>query len=76
MEQITLKTKIGSFKGLSNEKSYSFLGIKYADSKRFERATLKTDYSENKIYDATKYGPCCPQMRTYIPEDPNSMYYK
>ncbi|MDD7416618.1 MAG: carboxylesterase family protein [Treponemataceae bacterium] len=76
MEQITLKTKIGSFKGLSNEKSYSFLGIKYADSKRFERATLKTDYSENEIYDATKYGPCCPQMRTYIPEDPNSMYYR
>ncbi|MCR5698556.1 MAG: carboxylesterase family protein [Treponemataceae bacterium] len=76
MEQITLKTKIGSFKGLSNENTNSFLGIKYADSKRFERAILKTDYTESEIYDATKYGPCCPQIRTYIPEDPNSMYYR
>ena len=74
METITLKNNLSSFIGLSREKTNSFLGIKYADSKRFEKPILKTSYES--IYDATKYGPCCPQMRTYIPEDENSMYFR
>ncbi|MCR4790941.1 MAG: carboxylesterase family protein, partial [Treponemataceae bacterium] len=71
---VELKNKLSIFTGISTEKTNNFLGIKYADAKRFEKAVLKSNYDEKT--DATKYGDCCPQMRTFIPENPDSMYYK
>ncbi len=65
MEKV-LTTSLGKIKGLEKDKSISYLGIKYAKANRFEYAQMIEKF-ECDIYDATKYGPCVEQYRTYYP---------
>lgn len=60
MDKYTLKTEIGTFLGNERENCIEFLGIKYANAKRFEYSTLINNYGD---YDATKRGPSCMQKR-------------
>lgn len=60
-----------------------FLGIRYARANRFEKPII-VDYTENffdeifdgKKQDFSRYGACCPQNRTFYPENENSMYFR
>lgn len=63
MESILFKTNIGSFIGNIRENSNEFLGIKYANAKRFEYAEIIDKYGEN--VDCTKKGSTCMQKRAY-----------
>ena len=64
MKNIIHKTTIGNFKGNDYENTYEFLGIEYANAKRFEYSKIIDSYGD---YDATKMGNCCPQFRQYHP---------
>jgi hypothetical protein len=43
----------------------AFLGIKYADSKRFEHAIM-VEYSQEKVIDATVHAPACTQINNAV----------
>lgn len=75
MEDITLKTSIGTFIGKQHEDTYEFLGIPYAKAGRFEYNTLINSYKD--ITDATKMGKACPQYRQYYPnlDSPERLFY-
>ena len=75
MEDITLKTLIGTFIGKQHEDTYEFLGIPYAKAGRFEYSTLINSYKD--ITDATKMGKACPQYRQYYPnlDSPERLFY-
>ena len=62
MKTFLLKTPIGNFKGNEKERCLEFLGIKYAEAKRFEYASLIEKYDE---VDATKPGETCMQKRAW-----------
>ena len=57
---ITMKTKLGTIKGLENIKSSSFLGIPYATHKRFHPPEIIPGWSNT--LDATSPGPVPPQL--------------
>ena len=75
MEDITLKTSIGTFIGKQHEDTYEFLGIPYAKAGRFEYSTLINSYKD--IADATKMGKACPQYRQCYPnlDSPERLFY-
>ena len=75
MEDIILKTSIGTFIGKQHEDTYEFLGIPYAKAGRFEYSTLINSYID--ITDATKMGKACPQYRQYYPnlDSPERLFY-
>lgn len=61
---IILNTTCGKIKGNDRKTCYEFLGIRYAKAKRFESAKIIDSW--DNIYDATAFGPCCEQARTYF----------
>ena len=65
MNEITLKTGIGSFLGNEHDTAYEFLGVPYAKAKRFEYCE-RTDSYEG-IVDARTMGNACPQYRQCYP---------
>ena len=70
----TLVTPIGEFLGNEREYCFEYLGIPYANAKRFEYAEEINSYEK---VDATKFGPACPQYRTFFPhlDVPERLFY-
>ena len=58
MNEITLKTGIGSFLGNEHDTAYEFLGVPYAKAKRFEYCK-RIDRYEGTVDDRTM-GNACP----------------
>ena len=73
---ITLNTRNGSIKGNEREGCYEFLGIPYAKAKRFEYAEALNGWEDG--FDATAYGPACPQYRQFFPhlDVPERRFYQ
>ena len=57
---ITMKTKLGTIRGLKNPASSSFLGIPYAAHNRFQPPKIMPEWSDT--LDATLPGPVPPQL--------------
>jgi len=70
-----LDTKMGRIRGNARDGYNEFLGIRFAAAGRFEYA-VPTDSWEGE-YDATDFGPACPQTRGYYPhfEHPTRRFY-
>ena len=64
-KHIEIDTDLGRIRGNEREECLEFLGIKYAEAKRFEYA--KQVDSWDGTYDATAFGAACTQYRTYFP---------
>lgn len=64
-----LQTDCGAIQGTTGTDPAvsAYLGIRYAQAGRWEYPTLTGAWQG--IYDATHYGPCCIQQRTYQPEE-------
>ena len=62
-----LTTSCGKISGLEKDGCNIFLGVPYAKAARFEYAVPVTKWNDTEadIFDATKPGKTCPQMRTY-----------
>ena len=62
-----LTTACGKISGLEKDGCNIFLGVPYAKAARFEYAVPVTKWNDNDadIFDATKAGKACPQMRSY-----------
>ncbi len=73
MEYIELNTKLGKIKGIDNGDYTEFRGIKFANAKRWEYPKMINSWSG--VYDATKYGPCCPQERAFTDDAETSAFY-
>lgn len=72
-----LHTKCGEIKGLELENSISYRGIRYATAGMFEYPKVVEKW--DGVYDATKYGDCCYQRRTFYDEasyPEKAFYYK
>ena len=65
-KHIEIDTDLGRIRGNEREECLEFLGIKYAEAKRFEYA--KQVDSWDGTYDATAFGAACTQYRTYFPQ--------
>ena len=74
MEYI-IKAPCGEFKGIDGKKegTLSFKGIRYATSSRFEYSKEITQYEG--VYDASKYGHCSYQPRSFYNEEENKKKY-
>ena len=64
-KHIEIDTDLGRIRGNERQECLEFLGIKYAEAKRFEYA--KQVDSWDGTYDATAFGAACTQYRTYFP---------
>ncbi len=75
MDNITLKTSIGTFLGNRDDAVFEFLGIPYGKAGRFEYCELIDNYEGT--FDATRMGNACPQYRQYYPnlESPERLFY-
>ena len=73
MENIILNTKCGELKGYEFEDYLEFRGIKYANAERWEYPVPVTKWEG--VYDATEFGPCCPQTRAYEDDKSSSEFY-
>lgn len=76
MSFTSLKTSLGTIKGIEKESSYAFFGLPYGKANRFEYAEEVTSWGD---MDATKFGEACIQKRCYyehleIPE--RAFYHK
>ena len=67
MQKVSVETPCGKVVGLLSDGVRVFRGVKYAEAKRFcpPVPTLRYD----GVFDATKHGVCCPQMRAYWNEE-------
>ena len=74
MDNVTLKTSIGTFVGNKDKDAYEFLGIPYGKANRFEYCELIDNYD---VVDATKMSNSCPQYRQYYPhlDNPERLFY-
>ena len=63
MREIYIDTPCGSIKGVNDDGVNRFLGIRYANAKRFEYAEEVTSWEG--VYEALDYGAAPIQMRTY-----------
>ena len=72
---ITLETGCGLIQGLQKENCNAFLGIRYAEAKRFEYAKPVTHWEGT--YDATHFADACIQKRTWYQhlEIPERRFY-
>lgn len=74
---IEINIKCGKIIGNEREDCLEFLGIPYATAKRFEYPEMVEN--REKTYDATHFGPCCEQARTYFQDltiPARRFYYK
>lgn len=77
MNTFIRNTDLGEIQGLKHNNIIKYLGIRYANAKRWAYATPVDSW--DGVYDATKIGNACPQFRTYDPEnqkEPKPFYYK
>ena len=67
----TITTPCGSIKGIDSsiKDVLAFKGIRYATAKRFEKPIEVTSWEGT--YNATKYGNCCYQPRSFYNEEEN-----
>ena len=74
MDNVTLKTSIGTFVGNKDKDAYEFLGMPYGKANRFEYCELIDNYD---VVDATKMSNSCPQYRQYYPhlDNPERLFY-
>ncbi len=74
-ETIVIESKLGKVRGIHTSRCDKFLGLRYATASRFRYAEIVTKYDGE--YDATHYGPSCPQGRTYFEhlENPERLFY-
>ena len=74
-ETVVIKTKLGKVRGIHTTLCDKFLGLRYAEAERFRYAESVTKFDGE--YDATHYGPACPQIRTYFEhlENPERLFY-
>ena len=70
-----VQTKMGPVKGNAREGYNEFLGIRFATAGRFEYAVPVESFEGE--YDATAFGPACPQTRGFYPhfEHPTRRFY-
>ena len=70
-----IQTKMGPVKGNASEGYNEFLGIRFATAGRFEYAVPVDSFDGE--YDATAFGPACPQTRGFYPhfEHPTRRFY-
>lgn len=77
MEDYIVKTPCGSLRGVKGrtEGSVAFKGIRYATAGRFEYPKEVTSW--DGIYDATEYGACAYQPRSFYNEEdmPKKIFY-
>ena len=66
---IIIKTSCGDIKGIEEENSIVFKGIRYATASRFEYPKRVTKWEG--IYDGTTFKHCCVQPRTFYNEEEN-----
>ena len=59
-----ISTDCGKVRGNERENCLEFLGIRYAKAERFEYAYPMDSW--DGVYDATSFGPCCVQRRTFV----------
>lgn len=88
----SIQTDYGPIRGNERDNCYEYLGIRFARAGRFEYPTLIDRASQSSTtadaptgtssgteteYDATDYGPSCPQSRQYFEhlEIPERMFY-
>ena len=72
---VVLNTKMGAIRGNERTDCFEFLGVRYARAERFEYAKAEDTFDGE--YDATHFGPVCPQTRTYYEhlENPERLFY-
>lgn len=63
MQTRIIKTSMGEIKGLEAEDYLEFRGIKYASAGRWQYPSVIESW--DGVFDATEYGPCCPQERAF-----------
>ena len=68
MEKI-ISTPCGNIKGIIENNIISYKGIRYATANRFEYPEIVTSW--DGIYDATRYGNCSYQPRSFYNEEEN-----
>lgn len=66
-EAITVSAPCGAIKGIKTPYGSLFRGVRYATAARFCKPQEVTE--TDGVFDATKPGPCCPQMRAYWNEE-------
>ena len=71
-----LKTRCGLLQGLDNGRCREFRGLRFARAERFGYAKAVTSWEG--VYDATRFGPGCPQSRAVYEhlEHPTRRFYK
>lgn len=75
MKNIKTQTSCGEIEGLSFDHHNEFRGIKYATANRWEYPTQVTSWQG--VYDATEFGACAIQRRSYEEDSEfNPFYYK
>lgn len=64
-----MQTGCGSIRGTADTETgvCAYLGIRYGSAPRWRYPVLVDGWEG--VYDATHYGPCCIQQRTYMPEE-------
>ena len=65
MDKYTIKNQNHTIVGIDREDTVAFLGIKYAEAKRFQKPVLK---NLEKHTEAVAYGNCCAQSRQFFDE--------
>ena len=73
MQTKTISTPMGEIKGLEFEDRYEFRGIKYAAAGRWQYPTAIESWEG--VFDATAYGPCCPQERGFTDDKETSPFF-
>ena len=75
MKQIEITTSCGRLRGRKEEEHLEYRGIRYATAGRFEYPNLVTSWEGT--YDATEYGPCSYQRRSFEDDaECNRFYHK
>lgn len=75
MSNIKLNTKCGEIEGLEFDNHYEFRGVRYARANRWEYPQQVESWEG--VYDATSFGACCFQRRSFEDDSKfNPFYYK
>lgn len=67
------ETALGKIRGIKRGNILEFRGIKYANAKRWEYPTAVDSW--NVVYDATKFGACSYQQRSFEDDEKCNAFY-
>ncbi len=73
METTVLNTSMGDIRCRSYDDRIEVRGLKYATAKRWEYPKLFEKWEGE--YDATQYGPCCPQERAFTNDEETAPFF-